>query len=187
MESIVQDLRYAVRQLAMCSTLTAALVMIVFPSFSEAQRNPLHEARDGKGEIVAVFIIGPCCDALTSKLRPGLDRVRRRMAEQAKAEGVGFRMVGVALDWSPDSGWARLKAYGPFDEVTVGSNWLSMPIERLVWQDGATTPSNPQIVVYRHQMEVSNTKIEIGLPLVLHRIKGWKEIGEWGLDQRPIP
>jgi len=167
--------------------ITLVTLVAAYAELAQAQTNPLRVTRQGKGEIVAVFITSSCCTAIVPQLRAGLDRMRERLAAQALAEGVGFRLVGVALEWSPDSGWAHLKRYGAFDEVTVGSNWLSLPIERLVWQDSVTTPSVPQVVIYRHSVDVGERSIQIGPPQIRQRVRGWKEIQDWGLSQQLIP
>jgi hypothetical protein len=151
-----------------------------------AQVDHLTAAKSGGGEIVAVFITGPCCDALIEYLAPALATMRTRLAERARAEGVGFRIVGVSTDWSPEEGWERLKKYGKFDEVVVGSNWQNLAIENLIWRDSITTPSVPQVVIYRHNVAVGKTKIGIEPPVVLERLKGWMEIRNWGVAGVPV-
>jgi hypothetical protein len=112
--------------------------------------------------------------------------MRTQLAERAQREGVGLRMVGVTNHWSADSGGAHLKEYGSFDEVTVGSNWLNSAIATLVWRDGHTSPSVPQVLIHRHSV-TGGPGLRFGPPEVIEQVKGWDAIRDWGLNQTLVP
>src|SRR5688572_27957203 len=101
MESHIKGSRLAIRRAMCCVAVPLSLVLWPDTGLSQ-QRNRMREAKEGKGEIVAVFITGSCCTALVPTLRPGIERLREKLRAQADSEGVGFRLIGVSNDWNTD-------------------------------------------------------------------------------------
>ena len=166
---------------------TAILALACVASSASAQATqPAVPRSETRREIVAVFIgMNICCYPVSDSLREPLALVRRQLADQAMRQGAQFRMVGVALDWSPEEGWEYLRSLGRFDEVSVGSNWRNGQAEMLMWRDSTARPAVPQLVVYEHDVGTSTGAMTFG-PRRTIRTLGAAEIGPWARAGAPL-
>ena len=133
-------------------------------------------------EIVAVFVsMASCCAELTPELLGPVADARKILRIRATEVGASFRMVGLALDWKPEDGWAYLKQFGNFDEVSVGSNWFGLSAEALLWADTAGTPVVPELVVFEREVDRSHgvPRPVFGPRKVLKTLQGASEIVAW--------
>ena len=72
-----------------------------------------------------------------------------------------------------------LNAFGRFDEVVVGDNWMNLAAVTYIWRDHAGAPTIPQIVVLRRNVDRQPTGIDVGPDQVLGRFLGTEQIIEW--------
>lgn len=130
-------------------------------------------------EIVLVFIGASFCNAHNRPGFPGVvETAKVRVQAQAKATGVRFRAIGVALDWRSADGLAFLERFGEFDEVSAGSNWVSDGATKYVWREIPGESDVPQLLVLRRSIDVGNA-VRIGEDRVVKRILGATEIERW--------
>jgi hypothetical protein len=131
-------------------------------------------------ELVAVYIsFTHCVGNTASGLHEALDSLKVILAARARAAGREFRMVGVALDWEPDSGLAYLRGFGAFDELDVGRNWYNLGAERWIWSDSSATTNVPQVVVYEQTITPAGRHVTFSTPHVVKRVFGGTKIVEW--------
>lgn len=139
-------------------------------------------------QLIAVYISSTWCIGNRAPgLHEAVDSLKLILQERAKASGRQFRAVGVALDWSPDSGLAYLKEFGDFDELTVGRNWFNLAVERLVWADTAAPASIPQVLVYEQTITPAKTRVGFSRSRVVKRVVGGPQIVEWVRAGARIP
>lgn len=151
------------------------------PARSDAARSvykPAGSLESGE-EIVLVFIGASFCNALNTPGFPGvMEAAKLRVQEHARASGMHFRAVGVALDWRPADGMAFLARFGEFDEVTAGGNWASDGATKYIWRDLPGDADVPQVLVLRRSIRADRT-IQVGEDHVLKRLLGTTAIQEW--------
>ncbi len=109
------------------------------------------------------------------------------LQRRAQAAGRQFRMIGVAIDWSPDSGLAYLKEFGEFDELVVGRNWFNIAAERFVWADTTAISGIPQLLVYEQTVTPGQRRVGFSASHVVKRVGGGDKIVQWVRDGAPIP
>jgi len=139
-------------------------------------------------ELVAVYISASTCVGNRAPgLHEALDSLKLILQARARAAGAVFRMVGVALDWAPDSGVAYLRGFGAFDELNVGRNWFNLGAERWIWSDSSATSDIPQVVVYEQTIAMAPRRVEFSTPHVLKRVFGGDKIVEWVRGGAAVP
>ena len=166
-------------------------VLATVPSIHSVARAQAYQptyARATGPQLVAVYISSSWCVGNRAPgLHDAIDSLKVMLSRRAQASGRQFRMVGVALDWAPDSGVAYLRGFGAFDEVVAGMNWINAAAERFIWADSAGQPNIPQVVVYQQTIAAAADRITFGPPVVLARIHGGDIIVNWVHDGAPIP
>lgn len=139
-------------------------------------------------QLVAVYISNSTCVGNRAPgLREAIDSLKLLLRARAAAEGRQFRAVGVALDWSPDSGLAYLGHFGAFDELDVGRNWFGLGVERFIWADSTVPPNIPQVVVYLQDVALGTGRPVFGQPTVLKRVFGGSAIVTWVRSGAALP
>ncbi|MDQ7039332.1 MAG: hypothetical protein Q9M35_00130 [Rhodothermus sp.] len=89
---------------------------------------------DGKrdGRIALVYLGSPTCGPSNDpELLDLLNRIRKELPKKARAQGLAFRMVGVAISRNVRMGLDHLRKMGPFHEVATGARWYSLPMHYL--------------------------------------------------------
>ena len=131
------------------SYLLVVTAFVLAPSAATAQRYRPSLADPKGSELIAVYISASWCVGNRAPgLHEAIDSLKLMLQRRAHRAGRQFRVVGVALDWNADSGFAYLKEFGAFDEVVVGMNWDNLAAERYIWADSGATPTVPQVLVY---------------------------------------
>jgi hypothetical protein len=124
-------------------------------------------------EIVVVFVGSSTCGASrNSALQAAVQRVRDSLASQAASASKTFAYIGVSLDWSVQDGLSFLKEFGPFDEITVGGNWLNMASLFYILRDIPGPPRLPQILVLEREIHAGPDGVRIGNDTLLERKVG---------------
>jgi hypothetical protein len=127
-----------------------------------------------------------CAGNRAPGLHQAVDSLKLLLQARAAASGQQFRVVGVALDWSPDSGFAYLRQFGAFDELDVGRNWFGLGVERFIWADTTARPTIPQVVIYEQDIAPAGRAV-FGRANVLKRVLGGDSIVTWVRSGAPIP
>jgi hypothetical protein len=92
--------------------------------------------------------------------------------------GAYYSTVGVSDEWSTARAWGLLKEFGPFDEISVGRNWLNTGVKRFV-TDLAGEAVVPQVVVIAEDVRVDTLPFVYGKPVELLRVVGVDGMRAW--------
>lgn len=144
--------------------------------------------RMGTGEELVLVLVGASfCRAHRQEGFPqAVEDAKVAVQRQAKAAGVQFRTIGVSLDWSPEEALAFLAAFGEFDEMSVGSNWVNDSAFRYVWNESNGDPVVPQLLVIRRRLDVQPRTIRITDERVVRVVRGADEILSWVRSGAPV-
>lgn len=141
------------------------------PRLSRPTR-PEPSLRPGR-EVEVIFIGSSSCGAAGRKdLAQALDSLRAFMLADAARRDYGVYFTGVALDWQVAAGFKFLEPFGPFDEVSVGRNWLNSSAVRYVWRDVPGKPEIPQLVLIERTVELGAQAMVVGEDRLLERVMG---------------
>ncbi|MBL8978840.1 MAG: hypothetical protein JNM53_10525 [Gemmatimonadetes bacterium] len=142
-------------------------------------------AREGPG-LVVVYIGSSRCPWCRDPKVPGLLReIHANMIAVAESLGVGYRMVGLAVDQQPERGLGHLGQVGPmFSEVSSGGEWQGLAVSPLLWGALAGEAGTPQVIVLRRTVrrmvpDSGPVRIEIAGEAVLRRLVGLNAIEQW--------
>jgi hypothetical protein len=100
-------------------------------------------------QLVMVYVGSSTCPWANQRSLPeALETIKVRLAAVAREHGMGFKAVGLALDWSPERGIAHLKRFGHFDEIAASGSWGGTLALRYLWSDAQVAAATPQVLVY---------------------------------------
>lgn len=100
-------------------------------------------------QLVMVYVGSSTCPwSNAAGLPDAIERIKGSLADRAALDGMSFKAVGLAIDWSPDRGVEHLRQFGLFDEISAGYNWASTLALRYLWSDDADIASTPAVIVY---------------------------------------
>lgn len=147
---------------------------------------PRHQ-NPGKREIVAYYIGSKFCGGSQNPaVKSAVRRALVRLQQQGDSLGLSFSAVGVAVDWKPEDGWEYLRSVSPFDEVTVGRNWLnSAAVERL-WRAPGGRGLTPQIVIVVRNVHDDGRRLFFTPDEPVMRIEGGDTLMAWAARGAPI-
>ncbi len=151
------------------------------PPVSSAERRYVPDYALRTGDEVIFVLIGAsfCLAHRTPGFAQAVEDAKVQVQRQAKAGGRQFRAVGVSLDWKTDEALEFLSAFGEFDEMSVGSNWVNGSAFRYIWNDLPGEPVVPQIVVVQRHLDTSGRAIRVTGERVVRRIRGSEDILAW--------
>ena len=92
---------------------------------------------------------------------------------------IRIKLVGIAIDVSLERGLDFLRRTGPFDEISVGGNWLNDAAVELFWRDRPGPAALPQVVVVRRPVKVTQRNYWVGGDSIVMRKTGIHDIIEW--------
>ena len=145
-------------------------------SLSEAQAVPVTAPASGSPRGVneiAIFIGTHRCGVCARKDLPPLVRAKiDSLRAAAVSRGSRFTAVGVAMDAPREDALRWIDRFGPFDQVSLGGNWMNEQVVRSVWQDEATVPAVPQLLLVRRTVAGTDTRLEVKADTVLERWLG---------------
>ena len=182
-------------RLALCGALLLALATTAsgqaVPLPTGSQRgtsiNAAPQLPDGPQWVVVYIGSTGCGFSRDSSLKDAVRRMKPLVARQAATANRALSLNGIALDWSADSGYTYLKSLGPWDEVTVGNNWVNLGATHFVWQAAAGRASIPQVVVVQRTIHALDRRIDISPDMPLRQIVGVDSIVAWVNAGAPIP
>lgn len=171
-----------------CSHAIAVLLVSSVTAYAQDYA-PRHHFPGGGSEVLLIFISTSTC---TGNSEDRLDEVVRGMKvhlrDRVEPTNRAFFAVGAAAEWSIAQGVDYLlrgvspgystKAFGAWDEIWVGRDWLNNAAVEHMWRgDGRSTV--PQLIVLERQVVLGERGIEVGANTVLARVVGSKAIVEW--------
>lgn len=105
------------------------------------------------------------------------------VSRQATDAQASVATVGVAIDWSIQSGLAHLSHVGDFDEVVVGRNWYGIGADRYLWSEFRGPSETPQIIVIENSRSLDPTQGVLRFSpdeqRLLGRYVGFNAIRDW--------
>jgi hypothetical protein len=113
--------------------------------------------------------------------------MKASLEQRAAERGIRLVTVGIATDWSPDSGFAYLRGLSTFDEIVVGRGWHNMGVARYIWADSTVPPLEPQVVLLEREVTMPPSRIVISEGRVVRRILGGDDITAWVVEGTPLP
>ncbi|HYT82732.1 MAG TPA: hypothetical protein VEK86_04730 [Gemmatimonadales bacterium] len=135
-----------------------------------------------------IFIGATFCNADKAPgFKQTITKMREFVSSQASARHYHLATIGVALDWTVRDGLDFVRAFGDFDEVMVGRNWLNEGAIKYIWRDVVGDPKVPQIVIVLREVKVGDRAINVGMETLLLRKMGVDEITEWVNNGAPLP
>ena len=166
---------------ALFGVAVAFCVALVFAQSDDSVYKPSRDLELGATEqIRMVFIGSSTCGAQRQEgFREAIETAKRSLAERFSGEGRQFLSTGVAVDWELESGIDFLAAFGEFDEIIVGGNWLNSGAITYVWRDFPGASDVPQVVVVKRSVDVSSNTISVGEEEILARLVGAEHIMKW--------
>lgn len=144
-------------------------------------------------ELMAVYIGASGCAASNHPdLPPAVEAIKGILADRAEANGFGFAAMGVALDWSLEAGYRHLEAFGHFDEISTGRNWLNNGALDYIWEDVPGEPVTPQLLVVQREIDGPDAQspreaYSVSEPEVVTRKVGSDAIRQWAQRDVPLP
>jgi hypothetical protein len=153
----------------------------LFGQPEESTNGPSLDLERGTTEQVRMILIGSsACGAHRNEiLRAAVETAKQSLAERYTGEGQQFVSAGVAIDWRVEDGIDFLAAFGEFDEIIVGGNWLNSGAIRYIWRDFPGESAVPQVVVVKRSVTVSSATISVGEEELLARLAGAEQITKW--------
>lgn len=114
----------------------------------EASYVPGHVLDSGPQLVMVFFGAAGCGWSNQPELPSAVEGIKNRLASVARENGLSFKTVGVALDWSPRRGMEYLSGFGLFDELVAGYSLGNSAALQLFWTEGMGQLSTPLILVY---------------------------------------
>lgn len=163
-------------------TVAAAVAASLF-STPQAEYMPQGGLQSGE-ELLLVFVGASSCGAHRRQgFAEVVEAAKKALADRAQREGHSFAAVGVALDWAAEDGLTFLRAFGQFDELLVGRNWLNTGAIKYIWKELPGRAAIPQVLVVRRRIQVGRTGITVSHEELLlrrvgvHAILAWADVG----------
>ncbi len=104
-------------------------------------------ADTGRRTLVLVYIGSPTCGPSNDPRLPSLmEAVRTRLSAAAVAQGIAFRVVGIAISRDVRSGLDHLEKVGPFHEIAAGARWHNLAM-RYVQEVAPGLEATPQLIL----------------------------------------
>lgn len=146
---------------------------------ADAPSSPYRTLRSGD-EILFIFVASSTCAGVKDPQFPAMvDSVNGLLRKQAISGGLSYATEAHILDWQTSGGLKFLTRFAPFDEISVGRNWLNSGAVEYIWSDVPGEARIPQLLVLRRQIAVTDRGVEIGAPRVVTRKIGSEEIRAW--------
>lgn len=130
-------------------------------------------------QLVAIYIgaenCGPCHKPENIQ---AIENMKVSLSKISDQNGWSFKVVGVALDWSPEVGYNFLQKNGEFDEMVIGNSWGNLAAETYIWKADEVLAMIPQVVIYKQDIGRGNNGIEFEDRYDFKRLK-MNELTEW--------
>jgi hypothetical protein len=149
-----------------------------------------------KEELVFIFASSrstcPACeDAELSEL---INDIKTKIQDRSRELGIGFTSIGIAVDWSPETGIDHLQNISSFDEMIVGRNWYNTGMIKYTFSEFPGRRGLPQIIitkrVYSGELNPDRGVISgyngVESDVELHRVFGPPAFARWNRDGVPF-
>ena len=131
-------------------------------------------------ELVGVLIAtSECIGTRNPDFVPAVRAMKGELARRAAAQGKSLRLVGVALDEQVSDGMMMLSRIGPFDEISVGGNWLNSNAVAYIWRTADRSTSIPQWVVLERDVAVDPAAIGVTPDRIVAVVSGADRMRAW--------
>ena len=131
-------------------------------------------------ELVLIFLGGTSCGSCRDPaLKVVLAEVRARLSRLITGTRIGFKSIGVAIDWEVDQGVTYLTDQGTWDELSVGSNFRNSLFNEHCWVVPGTRAAIPQLILLERKYRMGSTRIEVLGKRYLARVIGVGAIANW--------
>lgn len=122
-------------------------------------------------ELVAIYVTSSECGASRDPtLVQSMQTIRRRIANEATAQGKHLVWMGAALDLTPEKGIAFLAPFGPFDEIIAGGSWLNTASLDFMVRGLAGQLSTPQFILVERDVVAEKTNLRVGPDRLVMRL-----------------
>lgn len=111
------------------------------------------------GRRTALVLLGSswCKGSTDPRLRTAVQALKRA----ATGDSSSTSLIGVAVDWTVESGTEWLETLGEFDEMAVGGNWLSTGAFSYVWSRPSVRPELPQLLVVERDLQIDSDGVQL--------------------------
>lgn len=113
-------------------------------------------------------------------------QVRTRFERLRAQPGMHVSFVGVALDPIIEDGLSFLRELGPFDQISIGEDWLNDEAVRFLWRDLPGAGGIPQVLVVKRSLMKGSTWYRFGRDDVLLRKVGIEALSAWASKGAPV-
>lgn len=152
----------------------------------ESRRARVEENRGGEVVVVLIGMAG-CAASRQPALAAAMDQIRARLRVLSSERGIPIAFWGVALDRDLSKGLRWLTSVGPFDEISVGGNWLNSQAVRFMFGGSSGPATVPQIIVFQRTIDQpSSSTLVVGPETIATRRVGVQPILDWVVSDDPI-
>lgn len=131
-------------------------------------------------QLLLVFIGSSTCKySSAADLAEMVEGAKMKVAAEAKQRGVGYKVIGVAIDSDFRRGVHFLKRFGYFDEVTSGSGRFNTAFVKYVYDEMPGEAATPQILVIERSITEKDGDVSVSEERLLRRVRGRAAIGRW--------
>ena len=146
---------------------------------------PSYETPEGKEQVLVYIGAESCGPCHLPEMKEAVRDLKVLLAERAAENGWDFATMGIALDWEVAVGYEFLQEVGPWDEVIVGKNWTNLGASEFIWQNPATEPAMPQVMLVEREVHDGDRQMKVGGYEVLEHRAG-SELLEWYEEGAPL-
>lgn len=137
-----------------------------------------HENPNGTQLVVTYFGAENCAPCHKPENIQAIEDMKVVFSNIADEHNWSFKVVGVALDWSPEIGFKFLKKNGDFDEMIIGNSWGNLAAETHIWQIDDIFAAIPQVVFYIQDVRHGDKGIEFEERYDFQRLS-MRELRKW--------
>lgn len=146
---------------------------------SDRTPSSLHSLQSTE-EVAFIFIASSTCAGVQDPGFPRMIDSARALARTTVSDrALTFASAAYVLDWDIAAGQRFLERFLPFDEVSIGRNWLNTGAVEYIWTDIPGEATIPQILILQRSITVTDRNIVVGPSKLLTRIIGVEEIRAW--------
>lgn len=111
-----------------------------------------------KTELVLVYIGDSNCIACNNENVPiAFRKISHDLNTLATENDLGFRKVGLSLDYNIIDGLKHLSSVGVFDEISTGNYYGNIYADKFIWskQNAVDYARTPQVILFRRDYKTS--------------------------------
>ncbi|UCD24381.1 MAG: hypothetical protein JSW51_00225 [Gemmatimonadota bacterium] len=142
-------------------------------------------------QILLLFFGAASCGSSNVNWLPEIvDSAKVALLQRARAAGMSFAAMGVAVDWEVKKGMQFLQSFGEFDEISVGYNWANSIVRKYMFEEYTGLPATPQVILVQRFLHVATAEEDYvtatDIQLLLREV-GTGNIKRWFDNGMPIP